>query len=276
MKHEVLHFLLFVFTSFSHQSIADMKTLHSTRELLSAVTNFVPFAPYLNKKERPDNVFDQLDMSGIFWNQLFQLGNLNVTIKEVGLVGHCVWDPIHKLSNCTGIFEQIASGDVDFPIFNVEFEGYENNDLISNIEFGLMTSQLDQVFLSTPERLEQQIEISPLRTMGQIPMLSVILAMLVLGIISCIFNYNNKRKRREATFSVLDTIVLHALKAPKTFEATHRRIILFSLLIYCFFSYVYYASNFSSNLIVDLFYLMPEIESHPVRNICVVKIIGKL
>ena len=61
---------------------------------------------------------------------------------------------------------------------------------------------------------------------------------------------NFRLKARNLRIDILDVIVLHTLRWSKSFKAQNRRIVVYSILLYCFFSHNYYSSEIKSDLVL--------------------------
>ena len=223
-------------------------------KILPAKVGFVPMPPFLVKNVNPKNVFDKIstidEKSNLFSNELFRLARLNVTPIEGEEMGHCSW--INNQSHCTGIMSMMATGEVDFATFVdfFQYENYENKELFPNLRVGPMINENEHVFIARNQVPETDVQMNPYNIFQQFPLLILTLNLVVLLLV--IFLINFKLVSRDKRISFLDALVLHTLRWNRSFVKLRRRIIMYSMLLYCFFSHYYYSGCIRSDLIVTI------------------------
>ena len=221
-------------------------------KILPARVGFISAPPFIVKNMNPTNVFDKIssidERSNLFSNELFRLARLNVTLVEGEELGQCRW--INNQSNCTGIMSMMATGEIDFSILDAQYEDYENKELFPNFRLGPMTAVKEHVFMARGHVPETNLKVNPYNIFQQFPLLIITLNLVVLLLV--ILLVNSKLVSRDKRISFLDAVVLHTHRWSRSFVKLRRRIIMCSMLLYCFFSHYYYASCIRSDLIVTI------------------------
>ena len=218
--------------------------------LLEVRATFVPVPPYLDINTNPVDIFDKLTTNGYVWNTLLRAAKLNATVTRSEKVGECRW--INNNCNCTGIFGQLFEGSIDFSLISLTHEHYDDKNLFTQLSIGAQVPlEQDHVFMSTAQEDERETDVSPFNICLQFPLTIVLLNFLALFMIVLTINFRLK-KSRYLRIDMLDAIVLHTLRWSKNYKARHRRIIVYSVLLYCFFSHYFYAAQVRSDFIVVL------------------------
>ena len=221
-------------------------------EILPAKVGFVPMPPFIVKNVNPKNVFDKIftadEKSNLLGNELFRFARLNVTVFEEDKLGQCSW--INNQSNCTGIMSMMVTGEVDFATFDVEYEDYENKELFPSLRLGPMINENEHVFMARGHVPETDRKVNPYNIFQQFPPLILTLNLIVLLLVILLVNF--KLVSRDKRISFLDALVLHTLRWNRSFVKPRRRILMYSMLLYCFFSHYYYAGSIRSDLIVTI------------------------
>ena len=223
-------------------------------KILPAKVGFLPMPPFLVKNMNPTNVFDKIstidEKSNLYNNELFRLARLNVTPIEGEKMGHCSW--VNNKSHCTGIMSMMATGEVDFATFVdfVQYEEYENKELFPNLRLGPMVNEYEHVFIARNQVPETDVKVNPYNIFQQFPPLILTLNLIVLLLVILLVNF--KLVSRDKRISFLDAVVLHTLRWSRSFVKPRRRILMYFMLLYCFFSHYYYAGCIRSDLIVTI------------------------
>ena len=234
--------------------VISLVTCFQIMKILPAKVGFIPMPPFIVKNVNPANVFDKIstidENSNLFSNELFRLARLNVTLVEGEEMGHCSW--INNQSHCTGIMSMMATGEVDFATFVdfPEYEDYENKELFPNLKLGPMINENEHVFMARGHVPETDLKVNPYNIFQQFPLLILTLNLVVLLLVILLVNF--KLVSRDKRISFLDALVLHTLRWSRSFVKPRRRIIMYSMLLYCFFSHYYYSGSIRSDLIVTI------------------------
>ena len=221
-------------------------------KILPARVGFISAPPFIVKNMNPKNIFDKIstidEKSNLYNNELFRLARLNVTPIEGEKMGQCSW--VNNQSHCTGIMSMMATGEIDFATLDAQYEVYDNKELFPNLRLGPMITVREHVFMARGQVPETHVKVNPYNIFQQFPLLFLALNLFVLLLV--IFLINFKLVSRDKRISFLDALVLHTLRWNRSFVKLRRRIIMYSMLLYCFFSHYYYSGCIRSDLIVTI------------------------
>ena len=221
-------------------------------EILPAKVGFISMPPFLVKNMYPKNIFDKVstidEKAELFSNDVYRLARLNVTLVEGEEMGQCSW--VNHTSHCTGVMSMMATGEVDFPAFDFEYEDYENKELFPNLRLGPMINENEHVFMARRQVPETDFKVNPYNIFQQFPLLIITLNLIVLLLVILLVNF--KLVSRDKRISFLDALVLHTLRWSRSFVKPRRRIIMYSMLLYSCFSHYYYSGCIRSDLIVTI------------------------
>ena len=217
-------------------------------QILDVKTTFVPIPPYLDINENPIDLYDKLTAAGHAYNDIIRAGKLNATVFRSEKLGKCQW--VNNQSNCTGILKELFEGSIGFSLFPSSYQSYNDKNLFGSLLISSqLTAEQDPVFMSTAHVPEKVADVSPSNVVSQFPLLIVLLNLVVLSLVILIINFRLKFSRH-LRIDMLDAIVLHTLRWSRSYKAIHRRIMVFAMLLYCFFSHYFYAGQVRSELIL--------------------------
>ena len=216
-------------------------------QLLNVRTTFVPIPPYVDINPDPVDLYDKITASGHIWNTILRTGKLNATVVATERIGECRC--IDDQTNCTGIFQKLFEGSIDFSLYPSSYENYDDRNLFTHLSISSqMTVEQDRVFLSTAQVPEKIADVSPSSILAQFPLTVVTLNFMALLFVIRLINL--KLKSRNMRIDILDAIVLHTLRWNKSYNSGRRRIIIYAMLLYCFFSHYNYSGQIRSDLII--------------------------
>lgn len=208
-------------------------------DLLDVRTTFVPIQPFIDLNPDPVDIYDKLTTPGHVYNSLLRTGRLNATVTRSDKIGECRW--IDNQSNCTGIFKKMSENSVDFCLYPMAYEEYEDKNLFSPLIVSAhMTAELDRVFLSTAQVPEKIADVSPSNVFMQFPLSIYALNLLVLCLVILMIHFR-LRTSSGLRIDILDAIALHTLRWSKTYNSCCRRIIVYATLLYAIFSHNFYS-----------------------------------
>ena len=217
-------------------------------KLLDVKTSFVPFPPYLDINQEPVDVFDKLTSGGYFYNHILRIARLNATVSRSEKMGECLW--IDNRLNCSGIFGELVDNQIDFSFYAQQYEDYDDRDLFTQLRMSSqIISQSERVFMATAQEHERTAKLTAFNFFEQFPLSMLLLNFLALFLVVLVINL--RLKSRDKRIDILDALILHTLHWSRDYKANHRRIMFYTILLYCCFTHWYFSAQVKTDMIVS-------------------------